>query len=162
MLFHVGIAAYLFFVARSRKIANYAFLQWVYGIVAVICAFVLFETATRGTILGLIGAVMLSLFLYAVFARKESKKSRYISAGIILAIILLGLGFWMNRPDHFTKKGLPLNSIATFIQGHEVLNRLAGISLDDMNGQARQYIWPMALKGAMQRPLFGWGQENFN
>ena len=162
MLFHFFIAAYLFFVARTHKIANYQILQWVYGILAVLFAFVLFETATRGTILGLIGGIMLALGLYAIFATKESKKSRIISGSVIVAIILVGIVFWQNRPEHFTKNNLPLNSLATLIQKNGVLNRLASISWSDTSNQARQYIWPMAIKGAMERPLFGWGQENFN
>ena len=162
MLFHAFIAAYLFFVARSRKIANYQILQWVYGILALLFSFILFETATRGTILGLIGGAMLALTLYAIFATKESKKSRIISGSIIVLILLAGIIFWQNRPGHFIKNNQPLNSFATFIQNHEVLNRLATISWEDNKTQARGYIWPMAIKGAMERPLFGWGQENFN
>ncbi len=162
MLFHFFIATYLFFVARSRKIANYQILQWAYGILAVLFAFVLFETATRGTILGLIGGILLALTLYTIFAQKENKKSRIVSGSIIVVIILAGIVFWQNRPDHFTKNNLPLNSLATFIQKNGVLNRLASISWSDTSNQARQYIWPMAVKGAMERPLFGWGQENFN
>ena len=162
MLFHAFIAAYLFFVARSRKIANYQILQWVYGILALLFSFVLFETATRGTILGLVGGAMLALTLYAIFATKESKKSRIISGSIIILIILAGIIFWQNRPDHFIKNNQPLNSLATYIQNHEVLNRLATISWEDNKTQARGYIWPMAIKGGMERPLFGWGQENFN
>ena len=162
MLFHAFIAAYLFFVARTRKIANYQILQWVYGILGVLFGFVLFETATRGTILGFVGGVILALMLYAVFATKESKKSRIISGSVIVAIILAGIIFWQNRPDHFTKNNMPLNGLATFIQNHEVLNRLATISWEDNKTQARGYIWPMAVKGGVERPLFGWGQENFN
>ena len=162
MLFHCFIAAYLFFVARSHKIANYEILQWAYGILAILFAFVLFETATRGTILGLIGGILLALVLYALFAKKESSTSRIISGSIVVVIILAGSIFWQNRPDHFIKNNLPLNKFATFIQNHEVFNRLASISWQENKTQARGYIWPMAIKGAMERPLFGWGQENFN
>jgi hypothetical protein len=54
--------------------------------------------------------------------------------------------------------------ILEFVQKHSTLNRLATISLTS-DGQARQYIWPMAIKGVFSSPktaLIGWGQENFN
>jgi tetratricopeptide (TPR) repeat protein len=39
---------------------------------------------------------------------------------------------------------------------------MASISLSDTSNQARQYIWPVAISGALERPILGWGQENFN
>ncbi len=149
MLINAGLAVYMFFVAKAKKIANADFLKWAYPVIAVLFSFELFETATRGTILGLIGGIMLALFLYSILGKKESKKSRMYAGGIILAISLIGLVFWLNR-----------NS--SFVQNNQVLNRLATISLNDVKTQARGYIWPMALTGAMERPILGWGQENFN
>lgn len=113
-------------------------------------AFEVFETATRGTILGLIGATLLALFLYAVLARgEEAKKRRWISAGAIVLILAIGAIFWTQRQS-------------AFVQQNEALQRMANISWSEAQGQARNYIWPMALKGAAERPIFGWGQENFN
>ncbi len=152
MLFHAFIAAYFFFVARMKRaknMANAAVHQWVYGIVSVLFAFIIFETQTRGTILGLIGGIMLALALYAIFGKGEPKKWRWISAGFIGSIILLGIIFWFNRTN-------------PIIERNPVLGRFSHISWTDSSNQARQYIWPMALKGAMERPVLGWGQENFN
>jgi tetratricopeptide (TPR) repeat protein len=120
-----------------------------YRTLPIFFTFMVFETQTRGTILGLIGGIMLSLFLYAILAKKDAKVSRAVSGGIIILIILTGIIFWTNRTS-------------SFVKNNEVLNRLATISLSDVKTQARGYIWPMAIKGAMERPIFGWGQENFN
>jgi tetratricopeptide (TPR) repeat protein/O-antigen ligase len=150
MLMHTGIAAYMYFVARAKKIANAGFLTWMYPILAVVFGFLVFESQTRGTILGLIGATMLALALYALFARgAEAKKSRMISTGIIVLIIIVGAVFWMNRAS-------------SFVQKSPVLNRIASISWKETQTQARAYIWPMAIRGTLERPLLGWGQENFN
>lgn len=147
MLFHSFLSAYFFFRAKQNN--GPKFELWIYGIYSLITAFLLFETATRGTILGLIGGVMLALFLYAVLGKNEPKKNRWISAGIIGAIILVGAIFWTNRDS-------------TFVQDHETLRRLAGISWNETKTQARAYVWPMAIKGWSERPILGWGQENFN
>jgi len=39
-----------------------------------------------------------------------------------------------------------------FVKNHDVLDRLASISWSDAQGQARNYIWPMALQGAVGTP----------
>ena len=149
MLFHAFISAYFFFVEKAKGISASKIKLWLYSLFAVFASFLLFETATRGTILGLIGGIMLALFLYAVLGKNESKKSRWVAGGLIGVIILIGIVFWLNRD-------------AQFIKDSEVLNRLASISISDTKTQARGYVWPMALEGWTQRPILGWGQENFN
>jgi len=124
-------------------------IAYPYRVLPLLFTFIIFQTQTRGTILGLIGGIMLALALYAIFGKKESKRSRYISGGAILLIIILGIVFWANRDS-------------SFVKNNQVLNRLATISINDVKTQARGYIWPMAIKGATERPILGWGQENFN
>jgi O-antigen ligase/thioredoxin-like negative regulator of GroEL len=152
MLINAGLAVYLLFVTRIKSkigMSGSKFLQWLYGILAVLFSILTFETATRGTILGLIGGIMLTLFLYAILAKDKSKKSRWISVGAIGFIILVIIVFWFNRN-------------ASFIQKSEVLSRMANISWSEAQGQARNYVWPMAITGWSERPILGWGQENFN
>ncbi len=149
MLWNAGMATYMFFVARAKQISNHAFLTWFYPILAVLFAFEVFETATRGTILGLAGGIILACTLYAILAKKEKPVRRLGALGVVAIIIAIGAGLYASRNTHF-------------VQSHETLNRLASISWSEAQGQARNYIWPMALKGAMQRPVLGWGQENFN
>ncbi len=148
MLFHVFLSAYLFF-ARANTVKSIDFPQWVYAILSVIFSFLLFQTATRGTILGLIGGILLALGVYALFARKGERKHRLGAVTAIGVIVLIGAVFYMNRD-------------ASFIKNSEVLNRMATISLQENKTQARGYIWPMAIDGWQERPILGWGQENFN
>lgn len=155
MLFAAGLSAYMFFAYREkyRNTRDGSRLpQWIYAVMTCFFSFLLVETGTRGTTLGLVGGIILALFLYAVFAKNGSKKSRWISGSLIIFIILFGFVFWLNR-------GTP------FIKNSEVLNRLASISISDTTTQARGYIWPMALKGAFESSkttMIGLGQENFN
>ena len=46
------------------------------------------------------------------------------------------------------------------VQGNSALARITSISLAD--GATRFTIWHMALQGALERPVLGWGQEGFN
>lgn len=89
-----------------------------------------------------------------VKTHKHLNIGRWVSLAIIVAMIGGGGSIYLARNTNFIKTHL--------ISKSPVLERLASISLSDTSNQARQYIWPMAVKGAMQRPVFGWGQENFN
>ena len=148
MLIHAFIALYMSLVSREKKNIGAA---WWYIILGIIFSYLLFETSTRGTILGLVGGIMLALGIFAVFGKGENKKSRIFSGVGIAVFVLLGVLLVVNKD-------------ASFIKKHETLNRLASISLNS-EGQARQYIWPMAVKGIFETPktaILGVGQENFN
>jgi O-antigen ligase/tetratricopeptide (TPR) repeat protein len=142
MLINIFIALLLF--VREKKGSIW---RWVYGILIVAQAIVLYYTATRGAILGLVGGLGVVALLSII--NKEHPKAK--KGGIIFIVacfILLG-GF------------LALRNTA-FVQKSEVLSRFASISLTELKSEGRSYIWPMAVEGITERPLLGWGQENFN
>jgi O-antigen ligase/tetratricopeptide (TPR) repeat protein len=149
MLIHAFMAGYMFFSVRHNKTSGSILSQVVYAVIALSSIFLVFSTATRGSIIGVIGGIMLALFLHAVLGKNEKTKYRLISGGIIAVIVLIGITFWLNRD-------------AQFIRSNYILDRLASISWSDNKTQARGYVWPMAIKGFTERPILGWGQENFN
>jgi len=124
-------------------------MESIYAVLIVFFSIILLETQTRGTILGLIGGVMLTLALYAIFGKGEQNSGRILSGSVIGLIIILAIVFWLNRTNPIIVK-------------NPVLGRFTNISWSDASNQARQYIWPMAINGALKRPVLGWGQENFN
>lgn len=124
-------------------------IAYPYKVLPVLTFFLIFQTQTRGTILGMVGGIFVALLYYAIFANKKHKLSRYVSLGVLIFIVLVGGVFYTYRKS-------------AFVTNNEVLNRLGSISINDVKTQARGYVWPMALKGVSQRPILGWGQENFN
>jgi O-antigen ligase/tetratricopeptide (TPR) repeat protein len=118
-------------------------------------SFILFQTATRGSMLGWVAALIVFAAFYAIFGRKEigqSNLTRGLAGGAILLILIVGVLFYSNRD-------------AQWIQSNKVLSRLANISISDTKTQARGFIWPMAVKGIFETPktaIIGVGQENFN
>ncbi|MDO8483118.1 MAG: O-antigen ligase family protein [bacterium] len=110
--------------------------------------FVLYNTASRGPILGLIGGLFLSALLLAVFDRGEVKL-RKTAVGIIAAIVVL-IGTFMFVKD------------ADFVKNSQVLQRFSSLSFTDKTTESRFMIWNMAWQGFKERPIFGWGQESFN
>ncbi len=137
-LFSSFIALWLAFSEKRE------WLKWTLIGVAALEGILIFFTETRGTVLGFVGALALSAFLFALTAGKQIRRSAIGALAIIL--ILVG-GFYAAR-----------NS--SFVQGNHVLQRIASISLAD--GQTRFTIWHMALEGTFERPIVGWGQEGFN
>lgn len=164
MIFNTFIAGYMAFVAYGWKIAKkegaVAMIS-IYSVIFALSSFILFQTATRGSILGWIAGILVACAFYAIFGRSkkegeiekgQSGLSRMLAGGVIVLFVIIGVLFYYNRD-------------AKWIQGNLVLGRLASISLSDTKTQARGYIWPMALKdtfGSVKTAIIGIGQENFN
>ncbi len=125
-------------------------LTYVYLIGIFICGFGIWRTSTRGVILGLLGGLVLTSIIIAIF-EKKSKKIRLGSIGVLVFIAILIGGFISIKNTQF-------------VQNNLTLKRLADISWTQVagQGQARQYVWPMALKGFKEKPILGWGQEGFS
>ncbi|MEK7069001.1 MAG: O-antigen ligase family protein, partial [Patescibacteria group bacterium] len=145
MLFNIGIAAMLW--ARTWQDSKPGKRVWfsaLYGGVIALDLLILLMTGTRGTILGLIGGVVLSALLIG-FASPTMRRFAIIT---VVGILIAGGGFWLVRGE-------------AWIQKIPVLHRLATISLEDNTTKARFMNWGMAWAGVKERPILGWGQENY-
>lgn len=151
MLINAFIAGFMAVSYYSKK----HHLVWTYSVLFAFFSFIMFQTATRGTILGWIAAILVSCSIYLVFGKKgtgQSNITRSIAGGTIAAFIILGALFIQFKES-------------SFIKNNAVLGRLATISINDTKTQARGYIWPMAVKSIFSNPktaVIGVGQENFN
>ncbi len=148
MLFNIFIAAFLWTESWERNGAgNRLAVSLGYGSVIALDTFVLLFTGTRGTTLGLIGGVLLAAFLIAIVGRNSDRARRY-AFGTALLILVLIAGFWLVREEAWV---------------HKVgfLSRLATISTSDNTVKARFMNWGMAWEGVKERPILGWGQENY-
>ncbi len=141
MLFHVFIA--LYFLARSKTTG----LRITYGALALLNAFIIYESATRGTILGLLGGLLVVSILG--LRSKNNPFLKKFSIGYLGVFLIIVLGFFSLRNSNF-------------VQSSQTLSRFSHISVNELKGEGRAYVWPIALKGVVEKPLFGWGQENFN
>lgn len=142
-LFNIFIA--LILLARRRAVR---WEQVFYLLLLPLLGTVLFLTATRGATLGLIGGIALAA-VGTAFSLHNNKKVKLTAIGII-ALILLGIAsFWVARDT-------------SFVQESPVLQRFTTLSLSDGTVYARTLVWGMAWEGVKERPLLGWGQENFN
>jgi O-antigen ligase/tetratricopeptide (TPR) repeat protein len=143
MLVSLFISLFLFLRARNRSTA-----ALILGPLALYQGIILYHTATRGAILGLIGGLFVTALLVAI-GERERKSVRIAGAGILAGLVFLIAGFIAMRES-------------MFVQQSPVLNRFASLTLTDIKSQGRFFIWPMAIEGFKERPILGWGLEGFN
>jgi len=140
MLFHIFIAFWLFVGAKDT------FQKVVYGSLAAMFIFVLIETGTRGTAVGLAVGVMVMSAYIGLFAKQFKQYRKYALGGFVVLTIVIA-AFIGGRDS-------------AFIQESPNLARIANISIEDL--EIRGIIWSMAWEGVQEKPLLGYGQSNFN
>jgi O-antigen ligase/tetratricopeptide (TPR) repeat protein len=140
MLFHIFITFFMLFRAKGTG------GRVVYGGLALLFIYLLMQTATRGTILGLVGGSFIMTAYIALYAREYPKLRKAAAGGIVAIIAIVGLFITFKE--------------SAFIQENPYLQRIATISLAE--GGNRFNIWSMAFEGVKERPLLGWGQSNYN
>lgn len=143
VLFHIFIAL----VCAFRPTIS-SFEKWLLLATVPLQLWVLFMTATRGASIGLVlGFLVTSAGL--LYARRESRVVRLVSISVLVSILLV-VGAFAAFKD------------SSFVQESRVLKRFVTISLTEGTVFARTVVWGMAWEGVKEKPLLGWGQENFN
>ncbi|MCK6463031.1 MAG: O-antigen ligase family protein [Candidatus Pacebacteria bacterium] len=140
MVMHIFLAMIMYFRQSGR--AKYAYLP-----VVILEAVVLYYTATRGAILGIMGGLLVSSFLIVLFS--QSKKLKKVSLAFIVGILAVSGAFWLMKDS-------------AFVKASPVLTRFSVISVTERTTESRLNIWKMSWNGFKEKPLFGWGPENYN
>ncbi len=127
----------------EKKGQKYA---WMYPTLMVLNLIALFYTGTRGTQIGLLVGGFIAL---ALVAWHEKGKARTTIAGVlVVAAILVGSVFAFKD--------------SSFIKSSPTLARFASISPTDLTGMSRLSIWKISYEAWKERPILGYGQENFS
>lgn len=166
----------IIFTARSfvNSIAEGRIGSWPFAAFAFLNVIFVYYTQTRGSYLGLIGGIFITMLCVIIFGRNKYKKLAKVSiSGVIIILFVLGL-FFVTKDTSFVKNSVGLNRIAT-IKIPSFSN--AAITLKDGNyedlvktfGEAtivsRVLNAGMAIEGVSVTPktmLLGYGQENYS
>lgn len=143
LVFHIFLSAYML-VSGKRE----TWQKWFYGSVIAIQTILLYYTATRGAILGLLGGLII-MGILLVWKERENKILRKASFVVLGSVVVVIFGFFLIKNT-------------SFVQNSPVMSRFSTLSFSEFKTQGRYFVWPMALEGIKERPLLGWGQENFN
>ncbi len=141
LIFIIFYALYVLFTQYRHKLLSPGAL----GIFALLAAFIagFFAAATRGAMVGLVGAGFIFL-VYLVFAGKKFRKT--LAALAVAVVLLFGAGIFFKNSADIQK--LPFA-------------RIFNISITTQTFHDRTVIWKMAWDGFKSRPLLGYGPENF-
>ncbi len=150
MLFAIFYALYIAIQnLQTYKLKNLKTLTW-FGLAFVFVIFLLLSQ-TRGAFLGLGIAIIFGLF-YLFFNLSVSKKIRLIS--LSLAAILIISGSLAIKFRNSINLSMPFCG--------EQGTRLLDVSLSTQNFQTRLWLWQQSIIIFKEKPVFGWGMENFN
>lgn len=137
MVFH---AAILYVKERVRGWKYFAMAGAVLGVVAILVS------GTRGSLLGVFVGLFVMLALY-VYLAKDRKKKR-IGLGVLIAILALG------------GLGILFRDVA-FVKEIPAFGRLVNTQIGAGTSNTRFMAWGIAIDAWKERPLFGWGSNNF-
>lgn len=140
-LFLVFIA-FLLYIKEQNKMWKIA--EVIMGIMAFIG---LFFSGTRGSVLGLVAGIGLAILGY-ILVLKDFPRVRKILAGVavggVVVVVLL-----------YTFKN---SAIVQKIPG---VNRVVLSSFETLKGSPRWIAWGTAVSSWKEKPVFGWGPNNF-
>jgi O-antigen ligase len=143
LLFSMFYTAYLW-TASVREKTITKLKAWGYGVLIAIFFIFFLLGQTRGTFIGLALGILAAV-LYVVFSSKG--KTRTWGAVVLGILVILGIGLYAIRNNPVVAK-LPAG-------------RLLQINTSDQSAQTRIWVWGEAWKGFLERPVLGWGPENF-
>ncbi len=140
LLFILFYTLWLWFTEPKHKERH-----MIYGALAAFFTVFFIMSQTRGAFLGLIAAVFVFLVVYAMMNRRRRTTIFGVLAALIILIVVVNRMF-AGRDDI---SGLPAG-------------RLITTTFSAQSAQTRLWTWESAWLGFLDRPVFGWGPENFS
>ncbi len=166
-LVHTFIAGLLLMSSKSiKKFKEAPVVQTLYILAIIFNIIVLYNTGTRGSFVGLIAGLFIATLIplaLLFFGKSKFKASisqptqhtiKKVSIATLVALILVvGL--------------LGINKNSDFVKSSSLLERFSSLITLDIKsvlatqGESRTLLWGMSWNGVKERPLLGWGQDNF-
>ena len=142
LMFSIFFAAYLWL--SNRKPSSPAARHWAYGLVIAVFLLFFIASQTRGAFIGL-GVGIGVLLVYLAFSKSRLLR-KWSLALIVVGLVLAGGGYAVRN----------LPAVSNIPEG-----RLLQLSFSDATAQSRFWVWGEAWQGFLERPILGWGEENF-
>ena len=144
LIYNVFLLIYLFF--QDKK------WHWRIPYLAILLldVVIIFFTASRGGMVGLLGGILILLLLTVFASPKETVRMgyKYLAIGFIVFMLILGTVFYINKDRDWVYK-------------NHVLRKLTTISLQDKTIQDRFINAKIGFNGFRDRFFLGFGMENY-
>lgn len=143
LMLHSFLAIYLLKIEWAKLFWRYFYFFSLFSFI-----YILINTETRGAFLGLLVFAILFALGYLWAQRKNRNKMYY---GVLILLISIFIFITL----------LFVQKQANWVKNVSLFNKIANISLNDTTTQSRLTIWRNSLEGVKEKPIFGWGEENF-
>ena len=146
LLFAIGFSLIVF----ERKFFYPGPVHYAFAGAAGFLILTLIFTQVRGVYVGFAGGFLLFSLLAALFLRHQNKKLVFACTGILLlGLVSLGILFAAKETE--------------FVQKERLLYRITEVTEIWEKGSTRERLlnWSIALKAFKERPIFGYGLENY-
>jgi O-antigen ligase len=139
ILFSMFYAIWLWWSSRKTLVLNV-----LYGVLTVFFLGTFLLAQTRGAFLGLLAALA-AFFAHLIWSHGGKMRMRALAVLAVVAVLFGTLFYFRESPAIQKLPG----------------SRLLTISFSADAAQTRLWTWGSAIKGFKERPILGWGPENF-
>jgi len=123
------------------------YINFIFSIIALIHFISIILTGTRGAYLGVALGLLFSIIII-IFKINNTKLKKSIIGSLLFLIVIYGFLFIYRQK--------------TYIKDNLYLNRLTSFSFNDVTMKTRLMSWKWGIKGWKDKPIFGYGFENFS
>ena len=142
LLFSIFYAGYLWLSGRAKAVP-WRRILWYSGLIVFFLLFFV-QSQTRGAFLGLVAGVGTALFYLVI----RDKRLRKPAIGLAVVLVVFWGALYANR-DNPAIQAIPGSRFLT-------------INVTERTAETRFWTWGSARAGFAERPIFGWGPENFS
>ncbi len=136
----------------GRLLASLWLGRLFWGVAAGIPLWAFTLSGSFGSLVGLVAAIAFLVSCYAVLASSRLLRRIAIVAVVVVGLaVAAGVALFLTSRDGSDDES-PTNPLAM---------QLAKASIEHPSARSRISAWEAGLKGAVDRPLLGWGPENF-
>lgn len=140
LIFSLFYLFYLWCEEKSRRMIT----SFGYGFLALFFLFFFALSQTRGAFLGLVASIAV-FFVYLIVALPRARK---VIVSVAAALVVVGALLFAFK-DNPAIRALPGS-------------RFLDLRFGEQTVQTRLWTWNSAWQGVKERPIFGWGPENFS
>ncbi|MDD5071900.1 MAG: O-antigen ligase family protein [Patescibacteria group bacterium] len=122
--------------------------RWPVLAIGVLNLIALFFTQIRGAFIGLMGGIFIIWLAYLFLGKGGKTKKMVVAGGILFLVLSVGL-YVFNQKNPYLRNNI------------SIVARLLDINTAVTTASTRLMAWEIAFKGWKDKPVFGWGAENF-
>lgn len=142
LIFNIFFGLLLFVTAKKN------WQKWLYALGILLQIYIVFYTQTRGALIALTLCLVAFAGYVAFTYGRHSKLAKRGSLATLAVLTLMAAFLFINKD-------------ADWVRQHSALGRITSISLEETTAQNRFMTWAGAYEGFKEKPLLGYGYENF-